>query len=122
MTSWDLQIDGHGHLVDAAGVAEPGPPPDITWEPVELYALTAAEGQLFGRGIALSDHRGLEYNLILVSDVFTDDAGAWVRVVSYQCFVEWGRVPEQQRSRTPTPARAVPARQVWVQHERPAGK
>lgn len=116
--SWDdLQIDAHGRLVDVTQRAEPGPPPDLTWVELELYALTVAT--IFGRGVTVSDHRGVEHNLVAASEIFTDGAGAWVHLVTYDHFCAWGRIPADQRPRTPTPARAVAAKHVWVMHEKP---
>ena len=119
-TDWDdLQIDGHGKLVDVTQWAEPSPPPDMTWTSLELYALTAPK--IFGRVVCLSDTRGgFEEWLVIASDLFTDEAGTWVRVVPFARFSEWGRIPPKDRPPTPAPARAVPAKNVWVMHEKPA--
>lgn len=115
---WDnLQLDGHGNLVDVTQKAEPGPPPDMTWTRLDLWAMT---GPIFGRYVSVSDCYGIEDNLVVVSDVFTDDAGAWVHLVTMERFRLWEKEPESTRSRTPTPARAVLAKRVWVMHEKPA--
>lgn len=117
--SWDdLQIDGYGNLTDVTGQRPFPEPPDLTWTNLELYALTAPK--IFGRVVCLSDHHGFEEFLVIASDIFTDTAGAWVRVVPFACFSEWGRIPADTRPPTPTPARAVPAKNVWVMHEKPA--
>lgn len=117
--SWDdVQFDARGNLVDVTRPAEPGPPPDFTWTQLELVALTGEP--ILGRLVSVSDHRGVEHNLVVVSEVFTDDSGSWVRLVTHECFAAWGRLPQGTRPRTATPARAVPARHVWVMHEKPA--
>ena len=111
-----VQFDARGRLVDVTQRVEPGPPPDMTWTVLELYALTTPK--TFGKVVAVSDHRGIEYNLVVVSDLFTDDAGTWVRLVTYDCFCAWGKIPADRRPSTPTPARAVLAKYVWVMHDK----
>lgn len=117
--SWDdIAFDARGELVDVTQRREPGPPPDTTWTRLDMWALTG--DPIFGKVVAVSDHRGIEYNLVVASEIFTDTTGAWVHLVDYERFCQWGRIPPKTRPRTPTPARAVLAKHVWVGHDRPA--
>lgn len=112
----DVQFDARGRLVDVTQLAEPGPPPDRTWTQLELWAITDPE--IFGKVVSVSDHRGVEHNLVVASDIFSDETGVWVRLVSYDSFCAWGQIAPAERPRTPTPARAVPAKTVWVGHDK----
>lgn len=122
VTEWsDLAFDAHGQLVDVTQKREPGPPPDLTWTNLELFALT--EPKVFGRVVCLSDGRGrFEEWLVVASELFTDAAGTWVHVVPFRRFSEWGHIPAKDRPPAPAPARAVAAKQVWVLHEKPAAR
>lgn len=117
MSNWgDVQFDARGRLVDVTQRVDPGPPPDMTWTSLDLWALTDAK--IFGKVVSVSDHRGVEHNLVVASEIFTDESGAWVRLVTYDTFTSWGKLPAAERPGTPTPARAVPAKTVWVMHEK----
>lgn len=115
MADWgNIAFDARGQLVDVTDPVEPGPPPDMTWTQIELHALTG--GPLMGTMVAISSDRLIELYLVAVSDIFTDEAGAWVLLVPYDRYCTWGHLPAKDRPRTPTPARAVAAKHVWVMH------
>lgn len=120
MTDLDnLAFDGQGRLLDVTEATEPGPPPDLTWTRLELMALTWTS--VFGALVSVSDRRGLEHNLVVVSEMFTDEGGVWMRVVPYSAFVRWSQTAPEDRRPVPAPARAVLVKYLWVSHERRPG-
>jgi hypothetical protein len=110
-----LAFDGRGNLVDLSGFAEPGPPADLTWSRLEL--LPQAADSVLGMMVSLSDHSGFDMNLVVVSEMFTDAQGTWVRVAPYATFFRWSQMPAETRPAVVAPARAVLVKYLWVMHD-----
>lgn len=118
MTDWDdLAIDGHGNLCDLAAAPTFPPPPDYTWTLIEQFELlTPVFGQVAADASTWGQNRQI---MRVVSDLYSDSSGRWVRLVTDKQWDAWQAIPAGVRPPFPRWARAVSVQYVWVMHEAP---
>jgi hypothetical protein len=107
----DLAVDGHGvvHDMSSARRKQHRQPPPVVAVPVVDVA------SVYGCRVVHQKESGPVYDLRAVSEVFTDAAGSWIKVVPEWRWYAWIASPESSRPQTCPRATALPTLNVWVE-------
>lgn len=106
-----LAFDGHGLLHDVSSARRKQYP-----QPAPVVAIPVVDvATVYGRRVVHQKEDGPVYDLRAVSEVFTDAAGTWIKVVPEWRWYAWIATPEDKRPETCPRATALPTLNVWVE-------
>jgi hypothetical protein len=105
-------VDGRGILHDLTSARLKRYP-----QPAPIVPIPVVDSpNVLGSRVICVNQRGPIYDLRAASDVFTDESGTWVRIVSERRWYAWLEESPESRGAACPRAVAWPAANVWVEH------